>query len=85
MQFTDIQRGMMRHALGLDRRKYAYRNYYNAGSEASNAAWLDLCRQHLAVSHSPMWFKVTKAGFAEVALPGETFDAETFIGAKVKP
>jgi hypothetical protein len=82
MQLTDIQRGMMRHALGLDRSKNAYRNHYEIGSAESATAWWDLCSRGLAVLPSPAMARVTRAGFAEVALPGETFDAETFIGTR---
>lgn len=82
MQLTENQRGMMRRALGLGTSKRAYRNRYHIGLRRSHAAWVELCEQGLAVLSSPGVYKVTRAGFAEVALPGETFDAETFIGTR---
>lgn len=75
---SNLQRGMMRHALGLDRSKNAYRNRYNAGTTAAEDAWLDLCGRGLAGVARRGQYHVTRAGFALVVEPGETFDHETF-------
>lgn len=80
MSITDIQRQMMRHALGLDSSKTAYRNHYTCGSVADEDLWLYAFDAGLALpGRMPTWH-VTRAGFMAVALPGETFDDETFAG-----
>lgn len=80
MKLTDVQRQMMRHALGLDDSKAgnAYRNRYVCGSTAAWDCWIALMERGFAVPGRPATYHVTRAGFAEVALPGETFDADTF-------
>lgn len=80
MNITDIQRQMMRHALGLDASKTAYRNHYTCGSVAAEDLWLDIFDKGLAVPGKMPTWHVTRTGFAAVALPGETFDEETFAG-----
>lgn len=79
-EITDIQRQMLRHALGLDQSKNAYRNHYVCGSVAGEDLWLDAHAKGLATPGGMLTWHVTRAGFAEVALPGETFDHETFAG-----
>lgn len=86
MTVTPIQRQMMRHALGLDSKRVAYRNRYTVGTIAAEDAWNELCSRGLAVySGGRATFAVTRAGFAHAARPGEEFDAETFDGTEVAP
>lgn len=75
---TDIQRQMMRHALGLDQSKNAYRNRYFCGTTAGVDAWVHLVARGFAVMQATGRFSVTRAGFALVVRSGETFDDETF-------
>lgn len=80
MDLSAEQREKMRHALGLDRQKVAYRNHYITLS--SDPDWEDLVERKLARDHhindgrDNHNYSVTALGFSAVAEPGETDDGE---------
>jgi hypothetical protein len=82
---TPRERELAIHALGLDRRKFSYRNYYVVGSGDDYATWRDMEQRGLAESWLPkgqtmVWFRLTHAGALAALEPGETLDSEDFPG-----
>jgi hypothetical protein len=67
MKLSEAQRGKMRHALGLDRKRVSYRNRYFAAVETSDCdLWTELVAAGYAalvkVEGTLALFTVTEAG-----------------------
>lgn len=79
-----FQRMMMRTALGLSNGPVACRNRFNSatGADAVLREWADLINRGLAVQRESGSYAVTRAGFASVVCPGESFNADVFNGVE---
>jgi hypothetical protein len=84
---TPRERELARHALGLDRRTFSYRNYYVVGSGDDHTAWLGLVERGLAkrrpgdeLTGGSDIFYLTRAGALAALETGETLDREDFPG-----
>jgi hypothetical protein len=76
--FTDEQVSKARHALGLDRKKLAYRNFYSCDGDAD---WDDLVARSMAVKRkspvSPDWiYHLTKRAAFYFLNRGERIDED---------
>jgi hypothetical protein len=82
---TTRENELARHALGLDRRKFSYRNYYVVGSGNDHTAWIGLVKRGLALRRpgddltgGSDIFYLTRAGALAALEPGETLCEEDF-------
>ncbi len=77
---TDEEKELMIHALGLERSKKAYRNYFNTGKEGVHfEIWQGLTGKGYAVNLGSgmsrgVYFKITENGLRALGLPQKTID-----------
>lgn len=82
---TPYQTELARHALGLNRQRVSYRNYFVAGpGHVDYAQWMDMVEKSVATRRpgglgtcaGDFIFSLTRAGAEAVTRPGEKLDLE---------